>query len=386
MSWSWSDNPFVNTGKKVGSWIDDNVVDKILPDSVQDKIGQYAPYLGVAAGAALGLPAIAGGLGIGSGALGTLGSAGTALLGAGLSGGTSILNGLFGLKGTDMTNQANKEIADSTNATNAAIAEQNLGFQREVLDYQKGLQERIFNREDTAYQRTVSDMRAAGISPLAMQGANGAGEAIAVSPMHNSFQAQGYDYKSPLSTFAELAKFDPLGSLSTLMQIQGSMEDLNTKKLNNELLAKTLNYKVGMDEFAYNDASRLNDWNSKFGVAGSMTDSERFANYLIHNDEVVKLFNQSLDKLKPNFNFNFSNPFKVASDKVSDVVSNVASKVSTDVGKVLDVPPVKAAAKAVDHVVSERKNLRPVGKRSIGKNSKIVQKARARRAAKNKGK
>lgn len=90
----------------------------------------------------------------------------------------------------ESTNQANKEIAESTNATNREIAEQNLGFQRENLEYQKELQKQIFEREDTAYQRTKADMLAAGLNPLSMQSTNGAGEAIATSPLNNSFQAQ----------------------------------------------------------------------------------------------------------------------------------------------------------------------------------------------------
>lgn len=59
--------------------------------------------------------------------------------------------------------------------------EQNLAFQRENFDYQKALQKQIFEREDTAYQRTVKDMRAAGMSPLSMNGTNNAGEAISTT-------------------------------------------------------------------------------------------------------------------------------------------------------------------------------------------------------------
>lgn len=59
------------------------------------------------------------------------------------------------------------------------IAEQNLNMQQQELDYQHQLQQQIFEREDTSYQRTANDMRAAGLSPLSMNGANGAGETIA---------------------------------------------------------------------------------------------------------------------------------------------------------------------------------------------------------------
>ena len=78
----------------------------------------------------------------------------------------------------------------NTNEINQEIANQNLEFQRENFDYQKALQEQIFDREDTSYQRTVNDMRQAGLNPLTMNGTNGAGEAIATTPLNNNFQMQ----------------------------------------------------------------------------------------------------------------------------------------------------------------------------------------------------
>ena len=99
-------------------------------------------------------------------------------------------NTLSGMRNTDKTNQANKDIAADTNATNKAIADQNLAFQRENLDYQKALQQQLFEREDTSYQRTVQDMRAAGLSPLSMQNTNGAGEVVSTNALNNDYQAQ----------------------------------------------------------------------------------------------------------------------------------------------------------------------------------------------------
>ena len=90
------------------------------------------------------------------------------------------------------TNRTNAEISAAVNETNRGIAEQNLSFQRENLDYQKALQQQIFEREDTAYQRTAADMAKAGLNPLSMNGTNGAGEVVSTSALNNSYNAQGY--------------------------------------------------------------------------------------------------------------------------------------------------------------------------------------------------
>ena len=75
------------------------------------------------------------------------------------------------------------------NDTNKEIADENLDFQREKFDYEKGLQQELFDREDTSYQRTVNDMRLAGLNPLNMQNTNGSGEAIATTGLHNDYTA-----------------------------------------------------------------------------------------------------------------------------------------------------------------------------------------------------
>lgn len=66
-----------------------------------------------------------------------------------------------------------------TDIFNSYMTWKNYQLQKENLDYQKGLQSNIFAREDTAVQRRVKDLVAAGLSPtLAAGSAAGAGAAI----------------------------------------------------------------------------------------------------------------------------------------------------------------------------------------------------------------
>lgn len=72
------------------------------------------------------------------------------------------------------SNAANFFSQKSTNRKQMELA-------AEANDYQKQLNERIMQREDTAYQRAVADAQAAGLSPLVTAGTGGAGAGGTVS-------------------------------------------------------------------------------------------------------------------------------------------------------------------------------------------------------------
>lgn len=133
----------------------------------------------------------------------------------------------YNLKQVQDTNQANRDIATQTNETNKAIATENLAYQRELQEYQKALQQQIFEREDTAYQRTKADMLKAGLNPLTMQGTNGAGEAIAMTPLTNSFQAQ---MGTPMQAH-QANKANSMGSIASIApQILSVLQGVNSLK------------------------------------------------------------------------------------------------------------------------------------------------------------
>lgn len=119
--------------------------------------------------------------------------------------------------------QAGASIFDTLK--NSETAENNLDWQKEAFtqnqknwetnfDYQKALQERIFDREDTSYQRTVNDMRQAGLNPLTMNGTNGSGEAISTSPIQ-----QEAPQNQKISNTAKIIS-DLIGTMNNMQNYQ----------------------------------------------------------------------------------------------------------------------------------------------------------------------
>lgn len=228
------------------------------------------------------------------GFLSALASAGSSILGSGAI--PAVIGGLFGSRDTDKTNQANKDIASDVNSSNEAIAQQNLEFQRENLEYQKALQQQIFEREDTAYQRTVADMRNAGLSPLSMQSTNGAGEAIATNALNNDFRAQGYTAQKAntgeivasalgagLSQLSEqIFQRDNLRAQSRKTNAEAESMEIENLYKSNMLFEKLKGLRYGntrMSQDMFNLA-RKTDYESHFGIVDGMTEMERTAQIL----------------------------------------------------------------------------------------------------------
>lgn len=201
-----------------------------------------------------------------------------------------------GVAGAIDYNNTMRYMSDQTNATNKAIADQNLGFQRDNLDYTKALQQQIFNREDSSYQRTVADMRAAGMSPLVMNGTNGAGEALATTALNNQYQhTQPLDYKSP---------FEAFNGIANILQTR---EAIRSQRLQNEYAEQTMDYRVNMARCqalasSYNslDAARKEKINKYFGINSGMSEKERLACI------VSKVLGYPLVDSEGNYNKDFS--------------------------------------------------------------------------------
>lgn len=245
-----------------------------------------------------------------------------------------------------------------TNEVNQNIANQNLQFQRENLDYQKALQQKIFEREDTAYQRTVNDMRSAGLSPLAMNGTNGAGEAIQTEPLHNDFQHQ--ESMSPLAAVSQIgslvnqfrsssAQIDNLNAQTEGVKYQNSVAPLDfatritnsilqSQNLRQDIKNKTANYGLTMlqtlnQKYQNDDYKNFLDFANKLGISSHMDDKQLYWHYFKSFKDKGYLWNQlpvdmrnQLDTMMTKTIPNITGAINSGSQKALEFINEAAKK------------------------------------------------------------
>lgn len=133
---------------------------------------------------------------------------------------------------TSQTNQANRDIADATNATNMAINQAN-------IDYQNAYNQQVFERADTAFQRSAKDASAVGINPLSLSGSVAGGDVAGSSSAPQS--SLGAQTGAPMqSSRHEAAKMqawqNQVADMSALGSFLSELNQLSTGFVQRDML------------------------------------------------------------------------------------------------------------------------------------------------------
>lgn len=183
-----------------------------------------------------------------------------------------------------------------TNVTNSKIAEDNLNYQRErnfiedqryedetaynrafaedQRDYERALQQQIFDREDTAIERQASQLAALGINPAAQQ-LNGLGAGQAVSPgaapsasarggeaLHNDFQAMKPDFNF---------------NFGDLLSEVNAIDELNTRGINRDLLrTQEAHQRLINQQQAIDNLIKMDKYNISVDENGDLVLNQKF--------------------------------------------------------------------------------------------------------------
>lgn len=198
--------------------------------------------------------------------------------------------------GTQITNDTNEKIAYENRNLSTEQFNQQMAFSREQYEYQKqmddynkALQQKVFEREDTALSRLKNDARNAGISPLAALSASGSpASSASISSGASTAQPGIPSYGQPniqAPDFSSLANIIP-----NMVSIAKGVQEVKGMRLNNELSAKL---QLPQIVSAYNQVFRenselrslLSDENFKryYGITDSMTDKERIARVVMRD-------------------------------------------------------------------------------------------------------
>lgn len=227
----------------------------------------------------------------------------------------------MGLIGPFITGMTNLSSVKATNDLNKEIAEKNLAFQKENLEYQKDLQQQIFEREDTAYQRKVQDLIKAGINPAVAAGGSGSGAGSIVSTQapHDDmrYQAPQFNFGSVVDTLKSLKQIASIEEYTNVARQQADYYsslkkkvDAETVKLgiDNEFFTKTqedrlkrVGFETDMLSYQKDMLSRQNDLNKigyNFALGNSVMNNFKISNAPLLQELQI---NQDLLKLKKEF-------------------------------------------------------------------------------------
>lgn len=181
------------------------------------------------------------------------------MLGAILGG---LAGGILPALGAQQTNASNESIANNANVFNADQARQNREFQAAQVSAQQAFQERMAN---TAHQREMEDMKAAGINPMLSAKGVGANSPSGASASGAQATANTARMENPYAGFAGVAS-TAMDITSMAAQLKKQAAETDFIRTQNEVAKKNIP-KAEITNEAYNwvkkKVQELNQFNSQ---------------------------------------------------------------------------------------------------------------------------
>lgn len=174
-----------------------------------------------------------------------------AAIGLGISAGSALASIGTSIYNSFQQNKANKKNAEAQEDV-ASLQREQLDWNKQManrdFEYNKQLQEKIFQREDSAVQRMVEDNRKAGLSPIAGLSGASAGQALEANTpqLDQNLTAPQYSANQINADFSSLSN---LGSqLQNYQQSKDALkieqERLGMEKSTNELQLKQMQQNI----------------------------------------------------------------------------------------------------------------------------------------------